>query len=368
MARLPEPTKGTVLDQDYAKYGFPLRTGPRYVALVLASDPWEYLDYHLRDELGERGAERPRAFLEQARDFFQAAESHRVSSRPLLYYYSFLNLAKVLLLARGVSLDDRPIHGLKMIGSGQAGGKRFAVQKVTVERRGPGKAVFPQLVAELGGSVTNGQELKVIQLLQQIVGIHGTWADVKGERGCFAHARLDPMISADLTGVYGRVLLEKPWGSPDLHKAIAKRMGLSQVRIPSDCRPTEPSSSSLACLETRRVKPKGRGYLIALSAVAQTLRRDVVHALLTRQGYRLYLSDFGAGESARLPQVASIYAAMFYLGSITRYQPQDFDTIVRLRWAWLVSDFLNSQPRQFLYLMASEISGNEVVIPFGQLD
>jgi hypothetical protein len=59
---------------------------------------------------------------------------------------------------------------------------------------------------------------------------------------------------------------------------------------------------------------------------------------------------------------------MFYLGNITRYEPQDFDTIVDKKWAWLVGDFLNTQPNQFLYLMACEISSNEVVIPYGQVD
>jgi len=368
MARLPEPTKGTVLDQDYARHGFPLRTGPPYVALILASDPWEYLYYHLRDTLTDTRARPSLAFLEQARDFFDAAQSHRVSSRPLLYYYSFLNLAKVLLLARRRRLSDTPMHGLAMVKAGSRGGRRFDFQRVRVRKGAPGEEVFPELVQALGGSVTDGQKFKVVQLLQQIVGIHSTWAEVAGKCSCFASARIEPVVRSDHAAVFSRVLVRKPWDNPGVWKLICKRAHWSQVRLPERHRIGASGAADLVCLETSPVPRKGVSYRSALADLAHGIRAIGVHALLTRQGYRLYLSDFGQAEKARLPQAASIYAAMFYLGAITRYQPQDFDTIVSGSWAWLVSDFLSSQPKQFLYLMAGEITGNDVVVPFGQLD
>jgi hypothetical protein len=368
MAGLPEPTRGRVLEQDYAKYGFPLRTGPPYIPLALVSDPWDYLDYYLRDKLGVGATKRPRAFLEQARDFFDAAESHRVSSRPLLYYYAFLNLVKALLLARGHALEEELLHGLKRVAAAPAGGKRFRALRVRVLKSTSGREVFPNFVTALGGSVGKGREFRLVDLLQQCVGIHSTWVEVTSSRGCFALAQIEPRVRSDRAAVYALAIMEEPWDDPALPEAIRQRAGWRQVKAPSEYRVVGLGHSGLVFLETRPVARTGRGYRTALTEVARDIRRVGVHALLTRQGYRLYLSHFGAAENARIPQLASIYAAMFYLGDITRYQPQDFDTMISGQWAWLVNDFLNSQPKQFLYLLASELTESDVVIPFGQVD
>ena len=54
---------------------------------------------------------------------------------------------------------------------------------------------------------------------------------------------------------------------------------------------------------------------------------------------------------------------MFFLGSVTRYRPYDYDTILGGRYAWLVEEFIATQPTQFLYLLASTLAGVEVVRP-----
>lgn len=40
---------------------------------------------------------------------------------------------------------------------------------------------------------------------------------------------------------------------------------------------------------------------------------------------------------------------MFFLGSVTRYNPYFFDTLMDEKEQWLISEFLNTQPKQFLY-------------------
>ena len=44
-----------------------------------------------------------------------------------------------------------------------------------------------------------------------------------------------------------------------------------------------------------------------------------------------------------------IYVIMFFLGSVTRYNPYFFDTLMDEKEQWLISEFLNTQPKQFLY-------------------
>ena len=54
------------------------------------------------------------AFLEQAQDFFTAAESGVAAAKPLLLYYSFMNLVKAFVLTNGQRTSiNRAAHGLK---------------------------------------------------------------------------------------------------------------------------------------------------------------------------------------------------------------------------------------------------------------
>ena len=52
---------------------------------------------------------------------------------------------------------------------------------------------------------------------------------------------------------------------------------------------------------------------------------------------------------------------MFYLGSITRYHPYMFDKIFSDKEQWLMSEFLHTQPKQFLYLATSRVLGQNVL-------
>jgi hypothetical protein len=59
----------------------------------------------------------------------------------------------------------------------------------------------------------------------------------------------------------------------------------------------------------------------------------------------------------------SIYAITFYLGSITRYRPHHFDTIVQGSLGHVIEEFVSGQPLQFIYLIASEFAEQEVTKP-----
>ncbi len=65
-----------------------------------------------------------------------------------------------------------------------------------------------------------------------------------------------------------------------------------------------------------------------------------------------------------LPRLAASYAAFFYLGSITRYKPNDFDKVLEGGFSWVVNELLATEPFQVLYTLASELAGVDVVRPY----
>lgn len=81
---------------------------------LVTSDPWTCLMAHVH----QKAVKEPRkklaiAFLEQAQDFHRAANAApRLGSKPLLHYYSFLNLAKVFLTLQTNLNLKRCEHGI----------------------------------------------------------------------------------------------------------------------------------------------------------------------------------------------------------------------------------------------------------------
>lgn len=66
-------------------------------------------------------------------------------------------------------------------------------------------------------------------------------------------------------------------------------------------------------------------------------------------------------KGKRLPQILSIYLLMFFLGSVTRYSPGDFEDLFESRYGPFFDTFISESP--MLYLMASDILGREVSKP-----
>lgn len=103
----PRPRMGEALRivaSEFEFSFFPMRRTTRRWGLhsmVYAADPWAVILLSLG---GVRANERDSAesFVRQAREYYAAAEhASAIETKPLLYYYSFLNLSKALALTRG---------------------------------------------------------------------------------------------------------------------------------------------------------------------------------------------------------------------------------------------------------------------------
>ncbi|EMK6923699.1 hypothetical protein V9J77_003538, partial [Vibrio cholerae] len=92
--------------------------------------------------------------------------------------------------------------------------------------------------------------------------------------------------------------------------------------------------------------------------LSQQIRAKGIWYFIGNSGYTMYLSKC---PDDRFSQESIIYMFMFYLGSITRYHPYMFDKIFSDKEQWLMSEFLSTQPKQFLYLATANILGQSVL-------
>lgn len=329
---------------------------------MVTSDPWAYLRYKSRVLLSKEQALRASAYIDQAFDFFEAAANPRTSSRPLLYYYSFLNLAKILILhKRQMQLPLIVKHGVADPKANLKQRLRFPGQQTRFLRPTRNHSeLFPEFLLALEGR-TNvcGRVFKVIDLLKQIPGIHRTSCSVLGHGPRFCPIDAIEFCS-DGKQVWTRLRIKR--SDRDVKESLPRiRTSQRFRRIFSRAGAGEEE----LCFETQPVRGSRRGIDTAIGTLSRRLRALGMYAILTQQGYRYYLANFPPRNI--MPQLCPVYAVMFYLGSITRYKPHHFDAIISKGYDWLVAEFLETQPSQFLYLLASHIAGVEVMKPYATI-
>lgn len=293
------------------------------------------------------------AFLEQAADFYQAASSPRIGSKPLLYYYSFMNLAKAFLTVH-TQLDlVRCTHGLREPADNVKRRLTIASQTVIAEDASRTRVqVYREFVRACGFALPqNPQPVKVVDLLEQIVGIHRiTSHTLKRDTQYFpirsASFEHDPRAREAWISIYV--------ARGDVARAASalqrNTLAFSEVESPNR--------------DYRRYESLPMAYTRSPIDVLRELVRSSWQDLwseLRPGGYRFWLSS--VRRSQRRAQLASGYKAMFYFGSVSRYRPDDYQKLVEGKHGWMVQEFMNTQPIQFVYFLGSGLVDAEMVVP-----
>lgn len=122
----------------------------------------------------------------------------------------------------------------------------------------------------------------------------------------------------------------------------------------------------LICFEQIQVTNCANGYpadhILGVAASVKDVLWATISTVPPYRRYYVYLSP-PAEVGSRMTQLLSMYAVMYYLGSITRYRPHHFDALVAGPYGPRIQDFVTGQPLQFLYLMTSEFARQDVTKP-----
>lgn len=329
---------------------------------LFATDPWPVVRRAIRTSSASPTArEAAVAFLGQAKAYFHGAtDAALAEAKPVLLYYCFLNLAKAFVLARGtVRALSNAKHGLSE--KLRTGNRELVDAYLDAHPTSPTtENVFDLLWKALGGPGLGAvRQFDLVALLPQVVPGHRLWAigANKAER---------------FVALEGVQLLEDKharsvWVALRLQAGDLTRLGVARKQVLRDSAlagawrdVTAPVGQ--VCFEPISPTPYG-GFatdkvMDAIDAVAPHLWTAVLGNPPYRK-YYLYLCPPGEVAS-RMPQLCSIYAIAYYLGSITRYRPHHFTSIIDGPFGPFIEAFLNDQPTQFLYLIASEFAEREV--------
>ena len=374
---LPQPRHGSRLLVRRLPVRFsywPSRKGRLHHALqsrLFSLDPWVLMQRRISKECPSSRRPEALACLEQARDFnAAAAHSGIIAARPLALYYSFLNLAKAFCLTRGARATfDQAQHGLSEKlhpGTSEFVGAYLEAWP-TPNSRGEAN-VFAEFMQVLTNTtLTTNTNYDIPVLVPQVVPGHRLWAMAakRPERFIATH---DIRFWHDPTS--RNMWLRLYFVSHDLsrlgvtHQRLLSETGLAPDFSQVDCRETH-DGSPLLCFEQVTPHPYVDYPADELSTLVGMIRNRLWVTVATVAPFRRYYVYLAAPAERPfvLPQLLSIYALMYYLGSITRYRPHHYDSMATSVYGPRIQDFVAGQSLQFTYLMASEFAMQDVTKP-----
>ncbi|WET51654.1 YaaC family protein [Chryseobacterium indologenes] len=325
------------------KYGFPLfsrTTNNIYLGnhkKLIIADIWAFWDYIIKKANYEK--EFMNSLLEQAKNFYLAAENSPIKSKPLLYYYSFLNFAKII-----INIEKKYGRVSYMHGVGEKHHNKFSNSTIKIaEKKTSTINVSCEFLNVLDNNIiTTPQTINVKDYLAHCVGIHRTYSEIYNIDEIFI--RLDDIKAFK----HGKELIAQArvFCNDDKYNLLIAQ-GYNINKIDNDFIWEE--------------KVITTGYNTTRNSYCQLsshLRTKGLWYFINDKGYTVYLSTHNTN---RYSTEAIIYNTMFFLGSITRYHPYMFDKIFSDKEQWLMSEFLTTQPKQFLYLTTAKILGQNVM-------
>ena len=369
MPRLPPASTGDrlVINKREVEFSFwPMGRDTRRYRLqsrVFVSNPWNVIENVINKNCPAASKKLALAFAEQSKDFFNASQYGEVrAAKPLLIYYSFMNLVKAFLLFKDLVQDlSDSHHGLRVEHpkTGFELDDENLVARPTTQKK---KNLFDLLMKALTEKGIGQKEVtyKLSRVLPQILPGHRLW--------CGASGGNEKLIEINELEFIDDRKSKKFWIRFNILRSEFNRFGYTQgqimggAKLQNDWRivrdPT--GTGSLMCIEMSNQK----GYKSRPSDVLNDLVSSVRHvfwrsATITRpfRKYYIYIAD---KDDPILPQLCSIYAVFFYLGSITRYRPNHFTKWTAGSYGAFIQEFIENQPKQWLYLMASEFAKQEV--------
>ena len=360
-AGTPLNVKGSLVEFSY----FPTSKTVRRAGLqtkAYTTDAWSVIHASVRQLSAKAERQSAVAFAEQAHEFYSAALANStVRARPLLLYYAFLNLTKALCLCQGSKAIIGPAdHGLT---ERRNAGK--SIKSATVAVKGVASHIgnmFAEFARAVGTPIPPaGTKFRVHDLIGCSLIGHRLWCD--------ATARGDRFLKLRPIEIVHNEPDKQIWLRAGMQTGARSKAAISSADITGKgfnkewkqvaC-PRHYGPDMLCWEQVAPVVYTGRpsDKVEELSLLA---RRTLYRSLTVAEPFRNYYVYVPPKKFLKHHQMASRYILLYFLGSVTRYHPADFESYMTSEFGPFLSEFLGSEPNQMLFEMACLFAKREVV-------
>lgn len=310
---------------------------------VLCSDPWDFVALWLKKEHEDAAL----FYWDQARHFYQASKILPELSAPLTSYYCFLNATKALLTAKNHQFKEN--HGV----GGETLPGHTSLANEVIDFQGAG--VLPELCRYLKEPDNAGKRFTLKELMWQMPFIHRAYClSYKGSTELYIPLMNNCFMRKDRSReAWFQAEIERRYVNSHTENSICPGFEMFQ------------EGGRFLIRRKRRFKWSGRDIensLIQFSNYHKQIRRRIVPIYSSEN--RWYLKKSISGHDKIVSsQLVLIYAVMHRLSELSRYDPIKFSRHFEVNHNWLLAEFIKAAPSQFVYGIASEITGLEFIRP-----
>lgn len=346
----------------HLKYAFPLFTKHNSTDYLIkhdqiqVSDLWSFWQYIIGRYVKKYAGDKDflKALIEQARYFYETAEKAPLKSQPLLYYYSFLNLVKVVINVNDISSYGSKYtyhHGIEpcVIKKNDKLKDLFvnirclSLPPGTTPKSGklPSLSIAYIFMTQMGDVILcpPPYKLNVADMLKACIGIHRTYSETNNEKETY--------IALGSIKLYKeRKTLYCKYEIINCDTIIESQLASVGYNIVKE---TDTEGTVRYYWVEKRIMAGYKETKYDYYLLAKQLRERGIWYYTDGNCYHSYIST----SPLHISTESIIYNLMFFFGSITRYHPYLFDELLTEQQMWLISEFLKTQPKQFLYAVTS---------------
>lgn len=336
-------------------------------SILFITDPWNIIRHRTETISNDIAKQQAFAFLAQARDFYTAAQNSDVSAaKPLLLYYSFLNLAKCFVVNKHGTALRIVRHGLSEKLPTTSGAIHGHVD-IDITKN-PNVSAFVMFAQALGVSLPTPVAQKThVQMrsqdfLAQILPGHRVFCQAENFKERFISLEsIDYMHDTAQKEIWLRVrayaddFTRHGYPLTGLSRYLSDQFIWRNVKCEVSL-----NGRRIIEAETKKTLPYTQRPSQSIGPLSNQARSRLWRSVSAYPPYRKYYVYQPLQGQVILNQILTIYIATFYFGSITRYKPEQFDSILKSAIGPFVFEFFANQPSQFLYLLASEFIEQEV--------
>lgn len=313
---------------------------------VLTNSPWNYVALWLR----RKNKHEALFYWEQAQQFHNASRGLPLRSAPLLLYYSYMDLAKALLTAKAMPFAQD--HGVKAHKMRQPNDEiTLSNEGIRIKARG-----IVSALANYYHETELQRDYTMQELFFSMAFIHRTYClTYQSQQEMFVPLQKCKYTFDDKTG---RVFCEG-WLATDIAGAdIRTRLPTSMDWVGSGAKQFR-SKSSIPWSD-----PNGANdtELAALAGLHAEQRFSLHYINGAQTLWYLKLKTDGPRNIMRRPSTVTL-CAMHRLSEICRYRPSELSSFLDGDQNWLLSEFVDQSPKQFLDEIASELTGQQFLVP-----
>ncbi|ERJ17479.1 YaaC-like Protein [Salinisphaera shabanensis E1L3A] len=310
---------------------------------VLCSDPWDFVALWLKREHQTEAL----FYWDQAKHFYNASLQLNEVSAPLTSYYCFLNAGKALLASKQCAIVES--HGV----GGHADEGRKSLENEIVDFQGSG--ILPALCRYLSEPDNAGKSFTLKEILWQMPFIHRAY--------CLSYKSATELFIPLLHSCFMRKDgSQEAWFQAQIHKRYVNSYTRRVIKPGFELFQRE---GKYFIRRKRRFRWSGhdiKNSLAQFETYHKQIRRRI--APIYSNENRWYLKKSVTGHDRLVnSQLVLMFAAMHRLSELSRYDPISLASHFNVNHNWLLLEFIKSAPGQFVYGMASEITGLEFIRP-----